>query len=314
MTAIIVGSNLDTPDMRDLPDHALLSADAFYMVAAKGRPGHSRPPNTFEALRDSGFFRRLGLPFILEEGMSKAWYHNGVPVLEAWHGELFRDLIRESTANIRAAGGIVKAVAFDEPLTAAVRGRTTGDEKITGFSYHQLAEIEAITVREMKDLDLACYHLEPYPHLSTAQILGYFTTLRGTGWLPKQFIWDIDPGVWARHWWHRWMPYGLASAAVQRDLRTATARMQDEFGMEVGVVIKGQSSRTQAEYAASVHTLSRALRVIWPNDEIDAVYVVNWTEPVDEPLGPRTMPNNLPIEDPTSQLGILQTVTAAWAA
>jgi hypothetical protein len=291
----------DWPALANPETFAMLAADCDALqlyqdqlldapMPPPGQPRSALPAhgwNTWRAFREWGIVSMAashGLPLIVES-----------PGLKEWSADpdVYSNRILESARVVRALGGVIHAVSFDEPWNAAFNIRRpawTFDAVLAHLT-------EVCRLVQGSEPVIGFGLIEPYPTISPDMLCSMIESLA-----PAFFHIDID--------------YLAAKRAAPLDMLQAdVARVADccrASNVRFGIIIWGYEEGTAETFVRSAETLLAAVqeavirgRLSWP----DRLIVQSWSAAA--VLGPRLIPPTVPPEHADSLWGLLRTVKGA---
>jgi hypothetical protein len=194
-------------------------------------------PNSYDALVRAGAFQTLmtwGKKIAIEAGAVKEFYCT--PDASGMQAAIGNTL--DSIRAVQSAGGTVSYIAMDEPFVSG-HSKTCGGPALEPTA-DRVAQYTSAVTAAYPNVKIGL--IEAYPFLSETTIETIVQLLRSRGATPVFLHMDAD--------WH------LAGAErFKRDMKALQAFCQTQ-GIPFGIIINGNNSDTDPEYAIDVFVLT----------------------------------------------------------
>jgi hypothetical protein len=297
---VAFGPNLGSPDYLDLfrapdawkslrsrltafkvyGDNVRADSDNQYAGCAGNTYGNLVRAGVFQSLRD------WGLPLHLETGALKE--HDV-------DGRVLSDITLSMIERVRQAGGDVAIVAMDEPLFGTV-GHGVPPERAG-----DMARYTAEYAKKVRQAGPGVGLIEAYPASPVERLAAFIRDIVvDNGFGLAYFEVDLDRFALRDQ--------KIPDKAVKKDL-VALRSLCEELKIPFRVIVTATRAKDASEYHRNALDLVHLFKkLIAP---VDGVTVQSWLEAPSGDKDPRVIPNNLPIDNPLSHLGVLREVLDA---
>jgi hypothetical protein len=298
---VAFGPNLGSPDYLDLfrvPDAWKSLRSSLTAFKVYGDNVHADSVNqyagcagnTYGNLVNAGVFKSLrewALPIHLETGALKEY---------DIEGKRLADLTLSLVERVRNGGGEVAIVAMDEPLFSTVGRGVVGPDRVG-----DLARYTAEYALKVAQAGPGVGLIEAYPASPVERLAAFVRHIVTSNGFGLAFL-ELDVDMFALR------DNDMSENAVKRDL-VAVKALCEELRLPFRLIVTATRGKDAMEYHRNALNQLRLIRkLIAP---VDGVTVQSWLESPTGDKDPRVIPNNLPIDDANSHLGIVKAVLDA---